>query len=120
MASALAFSGAVQNKNPSTVAKGEVLDFCNKACIDDDGNAHCTKPFALEKSKCYEFAWQTKGNTFTHTTLELRNVKKPKDVVYYRDTNGKYTVEKSGLYYLDFVPRTGCDNEVEYEIQTCV
>ena len=41
-------------------------------------------------------------------------------IQYYRDTNGEWTSDYSGLVYLDFAPKvTGCDNTVIYSVKTC-
>ena len=116
-------------------------------CIDADGNSHCTKPFVIKENQCYSqchlilpllpspspltphvppparptgFEWKTKGNVVSHTTLELREVKDNKNIYYYRDTNGDWTADKGGLFYMDFAPKTiGKDNLVEYTVRTC-
>jgi len=42
-----------------------------------------------------------------------------RNVAYYKDVNGEWTAEFGGLVYLDFVPRTGCNNTVEYRVEEC-
>lgn len=75
------------------MAKGQILDFAVEKCIDGDGNQRCSAPFLVTKSTCYEIEWKTEG-TLTHTTAEVRDVKSD-EVVFYRDTNGHWTPEKT-------------------------
>ena len=79
----------------------------------------CTPPFLVAKSTCYNLEWTTDG-TLSHTTIEVRDVASD-EIVYYRDTNGKWTPEKGELVYLDFKPKvwmTGNDT-VSYSVKTC-
>ncbi|KAK7932067.1 hypothetical protein PG985_002779 [Apiospora marii] len=104
---------------PSSVAKGEVMDYAVEKCIDKDGNIRCSKPFTVSKSTCYKIEWSTEG-TLTHTTAEVRDAGSG-ELVYYRDTNGDWTPEKGELVYLDFKPKvvaTG-NQTVSYEVKTC-
>ncbi|KAK6067327.1 hypothetical protein SCUP234_04003 [Seiridium cupressi] len=106
-------------KDPSTVAKGKVLDYAVEKCVDADGNTRCSKPFLVAKSTCYEIEWSTDG-TLTHTTAEVRDAGSG-ELVFYRDTNGEWTPEKGELVYLDFKPKviaTG-NQTVEYKVKTC-
>ncbi|KAL7409141.1 hypothetical protein BDY24DRAFT_240796 [Mrakia frigida] len=122
LTSALALTGLSKplvSTDKGIVAEGEVLDYCNKECIDDAGNSHCTKPFLISENQCYNFEWKTKGSVVSHTTLELREVKDNKNVHYYKDMNGDWVSDLSGLVYLDFIPRTGCDNTVEFKVSEC-
>ncbi|KAH6671127.1 hypothetical protein B0J14DRAFT_595385 [Halenospora varia] len=103
----------------STVISGKVLDYAVESCIDSDGNTRCSKPFAVQASKCYKIEWSTDG-AVSHTTVEVRDAGSS-ELVYYRDTNGEWTPEKNELVYMDFKPkvwRTGNDT-VEYEVKTC-
>jgi hypothetical protein len=91
-----------------------------RRCIDADKNSHCTKPFLIKENQCYSFEWKTKGNVVSHTTLELREVKDNKNIYWYADRNKDWTSDKSGLFYMDFAPKTiGTDNMVEYTVRTC-
>ncbi|KAK8070174.1 hypothetical protein PG994_006790 [Apiospora phragmitis] len=104
---------------PSSVAKGEVMDYAVEKCIDKDGNVRCSKPFTVSKSTCYKIEWSTEG-TLTHTTAEIRDAGSG-ELVYYRDTNGDWTPEKGELVYMDFKPKvvaTG-NQTVSYEVKTC-
>jgi hypothetical protein len=42
-------------------------------------------------------------------------------IVYYRDTNGDWTPEKTELVYIDFMPKTPklCNSQVDYTLKTC-
>jgi hypothetical protein len=104
---------------PTSIASGRILDFAVEKCLDSDGNQRCTKPFLVEKAKCYKIEWSTEG-TLSHTTVEVKDAGSG-EIVFYRDTNGEWTPEKGELVYLDFKPkvwRTGNDT-VDYEVSTC-
>lgn len=76
----------------SEVSTGSVLDYAVEKCIDSEGNVRCTKPFLVEKSKCYDLSWSTEG-TISHTTVEVRDAGSD-ELVYYRDTNGQWHPDK--------------------------
>lgn len=102
-----------------TVSSGEILDYAVPACIDEDGNQRCSKPFPVVKDKCYNIEWKSDG-LLSHTTVEVRDAGS-KEIVYYRDTNGEWTADKTELVYLDFKPKvwkTG-NATVEYTVETC-
>lgn len=109
----LSFSGG------DTVSKGKVMDYAIEKCLDKEGNVRCTKPFLVDEGGCYKLSWTTDG-TISHTTVEVRDAGSG-EMVYYRDTNGEWTPEKSELVYLDFKPKvwkTGNDT-VEYKVTSC-
>lgn len=73
----------------------------------------------MKKDSCYNIKWST-DNTISHTTVEVRDAGSD-EIVFYRDTNGKWEPEKGELVYLDFKPKvwkTGNDT-VEYEVTKC-
>ncbi|KAK1925254.1 CND01770-like protein [Papiliotrema laurentii] len=114
----LALTGSMM-KSKGSVAKGSILDYAVEKCIDDDGNQRCSKPFLVQKSKCYTIEWSTDG-ALSHTTAEVRDAGS-NEIVYYRDTNGDWTPDKGELVYLDFKPKiAGQHNKtVDYEVKTC-
>jgi len=114
-----ALLGVGMLKKGGSISEGKILDFCKEECLDSDMKQHCTAPFLLKKSTCYHFEWKTDA-TLGHTTMEVRDAKSD-EIVYYRDTNGDWTAEKSELVYVDFKPKTPnlCGSTVEYTISTC-
>lgn len=96
LAAGLAMTGIVANKGP--LSSGKVLDYAVESCIDDDGNQRCTKPFLVTKNECLNIQWSTEG-TFSHTTVEVRDVKSS-EIVFYRDTDGEWEPEKGELVYM--------------------
>ncbi|GAW19483.1 hypothetical protein EKO27_g10303 [Xylaria grammica] len=113
----LALTGTLHK--PKEIASGKVLDYAVESCVDADGAIRCTSPFLVTKSTCYSFAWSTEG-ALTHTTAEVRDAGSG-ELVYYRDTDGRWTPEKGELVYMDFkpkVPATG-NSTVEYRVTTC-
>ncbi|EGR49900.1 uncharacterized protein TRIREDRAFT_105844 [Trichoderma reesei QM6a] len=102
-----------------TVAKGRVLDFAVEKCLDSDGNVRCSKPFPVKEGGCYKLEWSTKG-ALSHTTIEVKDAGSG-EMVYYRDTDGKWKPKKNELVYLDFKPKIwGQGNEtVDYEVTRC-
>lgn len=101
------------------VVSGKVLDYSVEKCLDSDDNVRCSKPFLVEKSKCYNIEWSTEG-ALSHTTAEVRDAGSG-ELVYYRDTNGEWKPEKGELVYLDFKPKVAGQNNktVEYKVETC-
>ncbi|EPE29081.1 hypothetical protein GLAREA_00239 [Glarea lozoyensis ATCC 20868] len=119
MAAGLAATGCMRGMGKDSIASGKVLDYAVEKCLDSDGNVRCTKPFLVEKDKCYNVEWSTNA-TLSHTTVEVRDAGSG-EMVYYRDTNGQWTPDKGELVYLDFKPKvwkTGNDT-VEYSVKTC-
>ncbi|KIW06458.1 uncharacterized protein PV09_02900 [Verruconis gallopava] len=102
-----------------SVTKGSCLDYAVQKCIDSDGNQRCSKPFLAKKSTCYNIEWSTEG-ALSHTTAEVRDAGSG-EMVFYRDTNGEWTPEKTELVYIDFMPKiAGQGNKtVTYEVKTC-
>ena len=68
------------------------MDYAVEKCLDEDANQRCSKPFLVAKSTCYEFKWSTDG-VLSHTTAEVRDAGS-NEIVYYRDTDGKWTPDK--------------------------
>ncbi|KAF2966192.1 hypothetical protein GQX73_g7369 [Xylaria multiplex] len=104
---------------PTEITSGKILDYAVESCIDASGARRCTAPFLVAKSTCYEIAWSTAG-ALTHTTAEVRDAGSG-EIVYYRDTDGRWTPGKGELVYMDFkpkVPATG-NSTVEYRVTTC-
>ncbi|CAK9787213.1 hypothetical protein CC85DRAFT_245133 [Cutaneotrichosporon oleaginosum] len=101
------------------IVHGSVMDYAVEKCVDKDHNVRCTKPFVVKKSTCYEIKWSTDG-AISHTTAEVRDAGS-NEIVYYRDTNGKWTPDKGELVYLDFKPKvpTQGNKTVDYEVRTC-
>jgi hypothetical protein len=101
------------------IAHGSVMDYAVEKCLDDERNVRCSKPFLVKKSKCYHIKWSTDG-AISHTTAEFRDAGS-NEIVYYRDTDGKWTPEKGELVYLDFKPKvpTQGNKTVDYEVTTC-
>jgi len=102
-----------------TISSGKILDYAVEACIDEDHNQRCTKPFLVSGSTCYKMSWKSDG-ALSHTTAEVRDAGSG-ELVYYRDTDGEWTPEKGELVYVDFKPKvwgTGNDT-VEYRVETC-
>jgi hypothetical protein len=91
----------------SKVVSGSVLDYAVEKCLDEDGNQRCTKPFLVKKSTCYEIKWSTDG-ALSHTTAEVRDAGS-NEIVYYRDTDGKWTPEKGEVSDRRFIriPKKG-------------
>ncbi|KAI2466545.1 hypothetical protein F4781DRAFT_351411 [Annulohypoxylon bovei var. microspora] len=113
----LALTGSL--KGPRTIASGSVLDYAVERCKDADGQSRCSAPFIVVKSTCYRFEWKTEG-ALTHTTAEVRDAGSG-ELVFYRDTDGKWTPDLGELVYLDFkpkVPATG-NQTVNYVVKTC-
>jgi hypothetical protein len=69
------------------------MDYAVEKCLDDEGNQRCSKPFMVTKSTCYQISWSTDG-AFSHTTAELRDAGS-NEIVFYRDTDGQWTPDKS-------------------------
>jgi hypothetical protein len=95
------------------------MDYAVENCLDAEGNVRCSKPFLASRSVCYKIDWSTEG-VLTHTTAEVRDAGSG-DLVYYRDTNGEWTPEKTQLVVLDFKPKvvaTG-NQTVDYKVTTC-
>lgn len=101
------------------IVHGSVMDYAVEKCLDSDKNVRCSKPFLVKKSKCYEIKWSTDG-AVSHTTAEVRDAGS-NEIVYYRDTDGKWTPDKGELVYLDFKPKvpTQGNKTVDYEVLTC-
>jgi hypothetical protein len=76
----------------SEIASGSIMDFAVEKCIDGDGNQRCSKPFLVEKDKCYNIEWSTEG-ALSHTTVEVKDAGSG-EMVFYRDTNGEWTPDK--------------------------
>ncbi|KAI1455229.1 hypothetical protein F4805DRAFT_286227 [Annulohypoxylon moriforme] len=117
LAAGLALTGSL--RGPRTIASGTVLDYAVETCKDASGHARCTPPFIVAKSTCYRLEWKTEG-ALTHTTAEVRDAGSG-ELVFYRDTDGKWTPELGELVYLDFkpkVPATG-NQTVSYLVTTC-
>ncbi|KAI0883145.1 uncharacterized protein GGS22DRAFT_36506 [Annulohypoxylon maeteangense] len=117
LAAGLALTGIL--KGPRTIASGTILDYAPETCKDASGAARCTPPFIVTKLTCYRLEWKTEG-ALTHTTAEVRDAGSG-ELVFYRDTDGKWTPELGELVYLDFkpkVPATG-NQTVRYLVRTC-
>ncbi|KAI2629231.1 hypothetical protein GGS26DRAFT_598933 [Hypomontagnella submonticulosa] len=114
----LALAGSLK-KEPRIIVEGEVLDNTVNKCADNDGNRRCTKPFVLEKSTCYYLEWDTPG-AIKHTNIEVRDSGSD-ELVYHRNTNGKWTPEKTESIYLDFIPKVPGTGGyfVHYIVRTC-
>ena len=82
----------------SEVASGSILDFAVEKCVDADGNQRCSKPFLVEKATCYNIEWSTEG-TLSHTTVEVKDAGSG-EMVFYRDTNGEWTPDKSEVSFI--------------------
>ncbi|KAK9897759.1 hypothetical protein P389DRAFT_169778 [Cystobasidium minutum MCA 4210] len=111
--------GVMKNKKGEVISEGKVLDYCPKKCVDEDLNQHCTRPILVHKSTCYTIEWSTEG-ALSHTTAEFRDAKS-NEIVYYRDTNGDWTPEKTELVYIDYMPKTPnlCNSTIDYTLKTC-
>ncbi|KAI1444880.1 hypothetical protein F5Y02DRAFT_418675 [Annulohypoxylon stygium] len=106
-------------KGARTIASGTILDYAVETCKDASGRARCTPPFIVTKSTCYRLEWKTEG-ALTHTTAEVRDAGSG-ELVFYRDTDGKWTPDMGELVYLDFkpkIPATG-NQTVSYTVKTC-
>jgi hypothetical protein len=95
-------------KDKDLITSGSVLDYTPEKCLDDDGNARCSKPFLVSKSKCVTISWSTEGVVsyrpirsegnqlmvqVSHTTAEVRDAGS-NEIVTYKDINGDWTPEK--------------------------
>ncbi|KAJ2970221.1 hypothetical protein NUW58_g9761 [Xylaria curta] len=112
----LALTGMLHK--PTEVTSGKILDYAVERC-DEPGKTRCTAAFLVTKSTCYELSWATEG-ALTHTTAEVRDAGSG-ELVYYRDTDGQWTPEKTELVYMDFrpkIPATG-NSTVSYRVTTC-
>lgn len=120
IASGLAISSSIPIfRTTGEVASGSVMDFAVEKCLDADKNVRCSKPFLVQKSKCYKLSWSTDG-ALSHTTIEIKDAGSD-EMVYYRDTDGEWTPKKGELVYLDFKPKVyGQGNKtVDYKVETC-
>ncbi|KAL7008993.1 hypothetical protein EMMF5_001190 [Cystobasidiomycetes sp. EMM_F5] len=121
LAGGLAFTGLYKSKD-DVISSGTITDYCVQKCLDAEGTVRGGNSGAtLHRADPLQEEHLLHGKPRNiRGTLEVRDAKS-NEIVYYRDTNGDYTAEKTELVLIDFMPKTPrlCNSTVDYTISTC-